>query len=417
VKTGFVEKLIERVDRLEPEEVQASLLRLLKEKGFLERVFDALQEGVIVLDASGRIAYINGAACRLFGLEEEGSVGTEIETRLKGLNWESLAREGKVVSRDLEVFYPENRYLNFYVAPIEEGEGAEERLLGHVLIVRAITKDRRVEEEKIESERLSALTMLAAGVAHELGNPLNSLTIHLQLMERKLAKAPAEIRESMEELVGVSKDEIKRLDFTISQFLGAIRPTQPQLELTDVNQLVAESVRFLEPEMEDRKITLDLDLAATLPLLPMDRDQFKQAIYNLVKNGAEAIGDRGTIRVETAKTEFNVIIRVVDDGEGISAEDMGNLGQPYFTTKRGGTGLGLLIVRRIVREHGGEMEFESGEGKGTRVTLFLPTVEKRVRLLESGALSEEEEEVVVENERTKRAKGRVVEESSEGMRR
>jgi two-component system, sporulation sensor kinase E len=208
-----------------------------------------------------------------------------------------------------------------------------------------------------------------------------------------------------------------RLDFTISQFLGAIRPTQPQLELTDVNQLVEESVRFLEPEMDDRKITIDLDLASTLPLLPMDRDQFKQAIYNLVKNGAEAIGDRGTVHVETAATDYNVIIRVMDDGEGINAEDMGNLGQPYFTTKRGGTGLGLLIVRRIVREHGGEMEFESGEGKGTRVTLFLPTVEKRVRLLESGALSEEEEEVVVENERTKRAKGRVVEESSEGMRR
>jgi two-component system, sporulation sensor kinase E len=414
VKTGFVEKLIERVGRLEPEEVQASLLRLLKEKGFLERVFDALQEGVIVLDSSARIAYINGAACRLFGLEAEDSVGMDIEGRLKGLNWDSLAREGKVISRDLEVFYPENRYLNFYVAPIEEEEGQDGKLLGHVMIVRDITQDRRVEEEKIESERLSALTMLSAGVAHELGNPLNSLTIHLQLMERKLAKAPAELREPLEELVGISRDEIKRLDFTISQFLGAIRPTQPQLALTDVNQLVEESVRFLELEMQDRKIRIDLNLAATLPLLPLDRDQFKQAIYNLIKNGSEAIGDSGTIRVETAATDYNVVIRVVDDGEGISAEDMGNLGQPYFTTKLRGTGLGLLIVRRIVREHGGEMEFESEEGKGTRVTLFLPTVEKRVRLLESGALSEEEEAVVVKGKgRTKgakRAKGRVVEE-------
>ncbi|MEM7147332.1 MAG: ATP-binding protein [Verrucomicrobiota bacterium] len=413
MKTGFVEKLIERVDRLEPEEVQASLVRLLREKGFLERVFDALQEGVIVLDRAGRIAYLNGAACRLFGLEAKESVGMEIDARLKGLNWESLARAGKVVSRDLEVFYPENRYLNFYVAPIEEGEGSEGQMLGHVMIVRDITKDRRVEEEKIESERLSALTMLAAGVAHELGNPLNSLTIHLQLMERKLAKVPEEARESLEELVGISRDEIKRLDFTISQFLGAIRPTQPQLELTDVNQLVEESVRFLEVEMADRKIAIDLDLGAGLPLLPMDRDQFKQAIYNLVKNGAEAIGDSGTIRVATAATEYNVIIRVEDDGAGISAEDMGSLGQPYFTTKQRGTGLGLLIVRRIVREHGGEMEFESEEGKGTRVTLFLPTVEKRVRFLESGDLTAEEEAVVELQEgeakgRTKRAVGRVV---------
>ncbi|MEM8954036.1 MAG: ATP-binding protein [Verrucomicrobiota bacterium] len=413
MKTGFVEKLIERVDRLEPEEVQASLVRLLREKGFLERVFDALQEGVIVLDRAGRIAYINGAACRLFGLEAKESVGMEIDARLKGLNWESLARAGKVVSRDLEVFYPENRYLNFYVAPIEEGEGSEGTMLGHVMIVRDITKDRRVEEEKIESERLSALTMLAAGVAHELGNPLNSLTIHLQLMERKLANLPEDVRGSLEELVGISRDEIKRLDFTISQFLGAIRPTQPQLELTDVNQLVEESVRFLEVEMADRKIVIDLDLGVGLPLLPMDRNQFKQAIYNLVKNGAEAIGDRGTIRVETAATEYNVIVRVEDDGAGISAEEMGSLGQPYFTTKERGTGLGLLIVRRIVREHGGEIEFESEEGQGTRVTVYLPTVEKRVRFLESGELTPEEEAVVGLQESEaeggpKPAKGRVV---------
>lgn len=383
MKAGFLHKLVERLDRVDPGEVQNFVARLLKEKGFLEHVFDALQEGVIVLDLEGVITYLNRAACQLFGMKEEEAEGAALGAKISGLDWEPLVAEGRVISRDIEVSYPESRYLNFYLAPIAGEEGKSESL-GYVMIVRDITRERAVEEAKIESERISALTMLAAGVAHEIGNPLNSLTIHLQLAGRKLAKAAPEVREPIVELIGICQEEIRRLDFIVAQFLGAIRPHQPRLELTDINELVRESVRFLEREIADRRIRIDLELKAGLPAMPLDRDQFKQAMYNLMKNGSQAIGSDGVIAISTDADDERFILRFEDDGAGIAADEMGRIFEPFYTTKATGTGLGLLIVRRIVREHGGEIEFESAEGEGTRVTIYLPRAEKRVRMLTAG---------------------------------
>ncbi len=183
MKSGFFDKLVKRMDRLEPSDVQRYLLRLIQEKGFFEKVFESLQEGVILLDHEGMVTYVNRAPCTLFGLEKEKIVGQKLTQGLQGFDWEALLKSGGSVSRDLEVFYPENRYLNFYVTAIDEHEDQ-----GFVMLIRDITLTRKLTEEKIESERISALTMLAAGVAHELGNPLNSLTIHLQLMDRRIKK-------------------------------------------------------------------------------------------------------------------------------------------------------------------------------------------------------------------------------------
>ena len=181
MKSGFFDKLVKRMDRLEPGEVQRYLLRLVQEKGFFEKVFEALQEGVILLDAEGTVTYVNRAACGFFGFDREAIVGRKLAEGVRGIDLDALAKSGGSVSRDLEVFYPENRQLNFYVTAIDEHED-----LGFVMLIRDLTQSRKLTEEKIESERISALTLLAAGVAHELGNPLNSLTIHLQLMERRL---------------------------------------------------------------------------------------------------------------------------------------------------------------------------------------------------------------------------------------
>lgn len=397
--------MIEKVDRVEPGEVQGYLVRLMQEKGFLEKVFDALQEGVIVTDGEGKISYVNRAACGLFGIAAKQALDAQIGQRIPGLDWESLVRERKVVSRDLEILYPQNRFLNFYLAPIEDGELAA-HVLGYVMIIRDISETRRLEEEKIESETLNALTMLAAGVAHEIGNPLNSLNIHLQLAERKLKKAPPEIRADLSEVIEIARGEIKRLDFIVGHFLKAIRPTQPQLELGDVNRLLQESLRFLEPEIKDRNIEVRLELHANLPKLPLDEDQIKQAFYNLVRNANQAMGNGGLLRIRTDLDDYNLVVQFIDNGAGISAEEMANVFQPYFTTKKTGSGLGLLIVRRIVREHGGEIELESAEGVGTKVTCYFPRTERRMRLLETTETKEAVIEIEARNSKSKTRKRR-----------
>ena len=389
MKAGFVEKLIGRLGKIGPEEVQNYFLRLAQEKGFLETVFNSIQEGIIVTDSKGRITYLNDAACQLFGLDANDSIGKRLDERVRGLDWAALSREG-AVSRDIEIFYPANRFINFYSVPLViERKSDDEKIdsgekVGHAIILRDITETRRSEQQTIESERLNALTLLAAGVAHEIGNPLNSLNIHLQLIEREARELDGAKRAELQDSVEVARAEVNRLDSIISQFLRAIRPTRPQLRPENVNSIVEEAVRFFAPEIKDRDIVVEQELRSDLPLVDIDRDQMKQAFYNVIKNSFEAMKSRGSLRIRTDKDDSHVIIKFTDTGGGISPENLSRVFEPYFTTKTSGTGLGLLIVRRIVREHGGELSIESSEGKGLALTIRLPLVDKRVRMLEAG---------------------------------
>ncbi|MFZ4768194.1 MAG: two-component system sensor histidine kinase NtrB, partial [Roseimicrobium sp.] len=354
MKSGFFDRIVKHMDRLEPADVQRYLLRLVQEKGFFEKVFEALQEGVILLDGEGTVTYVNRAACGFFGFDHDLIVGRKLSEGMRVFDWETLARPGGAVSRDLEVFYPENRYLNFYVTAIDEHED-----LGFVMLIRDITQSRKLTEEKIESERVTALTLLAAGVAHELGNPLNSLTIHLQLMERRLKRLSAKDAPKLLEMLAVAQGELKRLDLIIGQFLAAIRPTQPQLQRVQVNELIEESVKFLAPELQQGRVTPHLDLSRFLPALLLDANQMKQAFYNLIRNACQAMPEGGTLHITSAANDDEICVTFADTGKGISTQHMSNMFQPFFTTRKTGTGLGLLITRRIIREHGGEIELES----------------------------------------------------------
>ncbi len=383
MKPGFFDKILKRMDRLEPADVQRYLLRLIQEKGFFEKVFEALQEGVILLDHEGRVTYVNRAACILFGLEKEKVVGQKLTEGLQGFDWDELVKTGGAVSRDMEVFYPENRYLNFYVTAIDEREE-----LGFAMLIRDITLTRKLTEEKIESERITALTMLAAGVAHELGNPLNSLTIHLQLLERQIKKLEGKSTTKLRDLLAVAQGELKRMDGIIGQFLAAIRPTQPQFQRLQINELIQETVKFLSPEIKQSGVSVKLELRTDMPAMPLDGDQLKQAFYNLIRNACQAMPNGGKLTITGAFNDYEVRLSFHDQGKGISPENLGNLFQPFFTTRSSGTGLGLLIVRRIIREHGGEIELESKEGEGTKVNIYLPLVEKRMRYLAAPAVVE-----------------------------
>jgi signal transduction histidine kinase len=316
----------------------------------------------------------------------------------------------------MEIFYPENRFINFYIVPLmiehreavdvttpergvrEEtghprsgGYGEASRpaatvagQVGHVMILRDITESRRTAQQAIESERLNALTLLAAGVAHEIGNPLNSLHIHLQLMERKAQELDHNAKAELQQSIDVARSEVRRLDSIVTQFLRAIRPSQPRLHPENVNAIVEEAVRFFTPEIQDRDMVVEQELRADLPLLQLDRGQMKQALYNVIKNSLEAMKRHGILRIRTDLDDTHVIVTFVDTGGGMSPQNLSRVFEPYFTTKPSGTGLGLLIVRRIVREHGGELSIESTQGKGLTLTIRLPYVEKRIRMLEAG---------------------------------
>ena len=323
MKSGFLEKLVARLDRVVPGEVQQIVTRLVHEAGFMDQVLESLHEGVIILDPQGVIGFVNHAACQFFGLDRERAVGEKISSQIRGLDWGTLGKPGRTISRDLEVFYPENRYLNFYLAPIDDADATTEPT-GYVMLIRDLTSTRAEAEETIESERLNVLTLLAAGVAHEIGNPLNSLNIHLQLLGRKLRKLPLNERGPLEENLATAREEIHRLDLILKQFLQAVRPTTPRRERADLHALLHDTLKLLEAELASRKIIIELDLAESMPTSLIDSVQFQQVFYNLIQNASQAISsNKGRITLRTRVNDFEAVISVEDNGTGISPDHMG----------------------------------------------------------------------------------------------
>lgn len=386
LKHSSLDKVLGRLDQLDEANLHNLVQRLARERALLEAVFNTLQEGVLVIDGEGVIDYANQAAAELVGLKEPAA-GTTLWRLVPGLrhSLEGAAAGGAggpVVTREFELAYPAPRVVRLYMVPFADGENARRRF---AVILSDVTSERRSTAERIESERVSSVLLLAAGVAHELGNPLNSLTIHLQLIARKLKKlAGSKEARSLEDSIKVCQDEVTRLDGIIRNFLEAIRPRAPDLADTDLGEVIEDVLRFQGKELEDRGLLVECELPAGTPVVLADRDQLKQVFFNLLKNAMEAMNTGGRLSLKVRADDDSVYVAVADTGSGIKAEDVAKLFQPYHTTKVSGHGLGLMIVQRIMRDHGGHIGIESKEGVGTVVTLRFPQKHRRTRLLASG---------------------------------
>lgn len=391
-KHSSLDRVLGRLDTLDSVNLSNLVQRLARERALFEEIFNTLQEGILVMREDGTIEYANESAHRLIALSGDELAGQTLWRLVPGLRSslsgtlevEPGVGAASVVAREFELTYPEFRTVRLYMVPFRMTAGGTTGRRFAVILT-DITKEKQTTEARIEDERTSSILLLAAGVAHELGNPLNSLTIHLQLIERRLKKLKAsKDHETIAESVQVCRDEVARLDGIITNFLEAIRPRPPELIEVNLGDILTDVLRFQQREIADRGVEVEVAMP-TLPAVMADPNQLKQVFFNLTKNAMEAMGRGGKLKIRTRVDDDSVFLLFADSGSGIKQEDLVRMFQPYHTTKPGGHGLGLMIVQRIMREHGGQVGLDSKEGLGTVVTLQFPRKDRRVRMLQSGS--------------------------------
>ena len=369
-----IDRCVPHLDSMEPKMLHTVIHKLAGEKGFFENIANAVSEGILVVDKDMRILYRNNAAESILGIPEDFSK-LSIAHFLKGIDWKSLISQNTATARhEMELFYPKRRIIRFYLVP----HGKK----GHYIVILSdITEEYDKTASRMESERGRVVSMLAAGVAHEIGNPLNSLYLNLQLLERMFQFENPDLDEARESL-REARNEVERLDSIINQFLKALRPAKLRLEPTGLRDVLEETLSFMQHEIRDRNVDVYCEWEEELPMINADPAQLKQAFYNIIRNAIQAMAGGGTLSIQCAEAEQSLVMRISDTGNGITPENMTKLFQPYFSTKENGNGIGLMVVERVFREHGAKLSIESS-GQGTSFIIEFPLHRVNARILPS----------------------------------
>ena len=362
--------------------------RLARRRGFLETVLQSIQEGVLVVSAEGTVVYANRTAEAMLGFEFERARGRPVARFLPDVDWAALARNGGgawdgVSAFEVELSRP-RRIVSLAAFPLAAGDGTAgaEEAPGVVAILRDVTREREDAREALASQNAQDMRMWAAQLAHEIGNPLNAIGINLQLMDRSVARLPeGPDRDDLAESLRTARDEVSRLDALLRNSLNALRGGAPNLVPCDVLAVLQRALGTLRAEIQEHGIRVEVDAPARLPPVPGDADQLQQVFFNLVKNAVQAMGEGGRLAIALSADDRDLSVAIRDSGAGIAPEDFGRLFQPFRTTKAGGHGIGLSVVKRVVEAHGGRIDVSSKPGEGTCFRLVFPLATRRARRL------------------------------------
>jgi len=343
-----------------------------------DQVVTSLPVGLIATDKDGRIAFYNSTAERITGLDLARARGKEpdsvLPSHLCGLK-KSLDLGESINEKEMECEFTENKIVPVSISASqiinEEGQ-----FVGQVLIIRDLGEVRHLQDEIRRKEKLAAIGGLAAGVAHEIRNPLSSIKGIASYYKSKFEDGSED-----KEMAGVMIEEVDRLSRVISELLEFARPTKLNRKLTDMNELLKHSTRLVEQEAAAKKVDIRLNLTSDPVKADIDPDRLTQCFLNLFLNALQAMESDGRLTVSSSTgVNGNIAIDIKDDGLGISAENLSKIFDPYFTTKPKGTGLGLAIVHKIVEAHRGQIKVRSTIGQGTMFSIALPLGDSEMRL-------------------------------------
>ena len=371
----FTDKALSKISKLCPEEIVRILDSRSTELALRKEILDSVEMGYLLTDKEGNVLYLNNvlynhADCfrgkstnaltveRLF--RDSGLVKFIKNVLKKGSEEEYnyVLEKSMYGKADIRVYWLRPEQSDHYLFCFQD-----------------VTVFRKIREEYLKNESLAAMTTMAAGIAHEIKNPLASISIYLQILQRKLRENGVLTEEEASKSLQVISDEIERLNAITVDFLFAVKPMNVKPVLADVNTVVMKAFAVAKPEAEQQNIKLTADTATSLPNAEIDPNLIEQSILNLIRNAVQAISpesENREIKVSTRLEGDSVKIGVSDTGCGMTDEQMSKVFEPYYTTKAGGTGLGLTNIFKIMKLHNGSVSVTSEYGKGSEFTLSLP---------------------------------------------
>ncbi|MCK4799227.1 MAG: PAS domain-containing protein [Spirochaetes bacterium] len=371
IKSNFLSSFQKKIDKFDIGTIKNFLYELIEENENLRTVFNSMKEAVLVLDKNMNVTFYNKMSLRIFEINVKNPIGIHISDILNNkyfLDIITTSIKKEEIINDYEIMLDSNnpKYISFSLYPLAK----EGKIIGNIIILNDITLEKENKNKLRQAESLAALTTISAGIAHEIKNPLGAISIHIQLLEQELDKYKQGFSKDFKYSIEVIKEEIERLNNIVVDFLITVRPLKAELMLTNLNIFLDKFVNFITPELESKNIIIRRNFS-DLPDVWLDEKYFKQALLNLIKNSIASIKENGIIEIEAYQKQNYLFLNIIDNGSGITEEIQPKVFNPYFTTKNTGTGLGLTIVYKIVKEHKGEISFSSKKGE-TIFTIKLP---------------------------------------------
>ncbi len=371
----LLSKVIDDLGSLPSGELEKLVRLQMDEADMLEGIIGSLPEGHIVFSPEQRIVFINNAAYHL--------LPSDRRRRMKpGLKAEELLIDQDVKKFILAVFSGNEKAEPQDFAFSKGNEIRTERVSFTFLslpggrytdvVIRDITEEIMNETRLRRSESLASMTTMAAGIAHEIKNPLAAMKIHLHLMRKTLKTKGSIDSDGAERYLSVLDEEIDHLNKIAVDFLFAVRPMNIELRLGSIESVVNDLITFLSPEADEKNIEVVSDVEKFLPRIEMDSRYLRQSLLNIVENAFAAMPGGGRLTISVKLDGNFEIITIKDTGTGIDEEHISKIFEPYFTTKASGTGLGLTVVYKVIKEHRGDIFVASEPGKGTVFTIKLP---------------------------------------------
>lgn len=391
-RNQFFDKIIKNFDKVSDIEKKRIIERLALLSNSQNIIIENLEEGIIAIDINGIIQGINKKACFLLSIprnSEDKAISKCINnTDIGKLILELLEANNidtKIIKDDKN-----DRMLQIDILSL----GDSGVIIGTLIKIFDITKSYESAQKLKRAEQLASFTTLAAGVAHEIKNPLGSISIYVQLIEKIIKKNmdnDCECYNEFRDYCNIIKEEISRLEDTINSFLFSVRKLVLNLEDVNINSLIISTVDFLKYEIENNNIKIDIKFDIENLILKIDERYIKQCLINIIQNSIDSIiekkkhnkSDENNISIKLKLLDNYALISIKDTGIGIKEEELSKIFEPYFTTKRNGTGLGLTNVIRIIEAHNGSFNIESEYGVGSEAIIKLPLMLENQKFLES----------------------------------